>query len=900
MEIIVRNGKWFTVNNGYPAFTKLRKNDIVFNHKQTEELFKNGYVTGSHARIVGANNNGTAHHNGTALHSGTAFASGSTSKTTFDWIERYLKKFSDAVDKFSVTAESVHKSWKDRKKYTTSEIKSQKSLVTADSKAASKYESKAKKALKGAGRATYKKYWGKITSGSLSTSEIDTSKKTGKALQKAIDYYDKYKDATQAAVEDQDKLLDMYVDLFELTESKFEAQLQSLETALDLIDAQIDTAEAKGRVNLSSYYTSKKKNLTSTNKTLQQEYDALVADRKTYLSQKGSSKGSEEYAEMTNAIAELKVEIEKNNSEIAECTSEIRQIKWDAFDSFVDRLDDLTEESDLYIDILSRQKMFDKDGKITSAGMATQGLHAQNYNTYMQQSAEIASQIKALNKEIAKDPLNNDLIERRQELIESQRDAIESAYDEADAIADLISDGYESQLDKMDDVIDKYSDMLDAEQDLYDYQKKVKDQTKEIADLEKRRAVLFGDDSEEARQQLQKIELDLEDARSELQETQMDQYFSDQKKLLNDLQDEYENTVNEVVDSLKENITDNISAAIDATNNNRDTISATINELAKKNGINLSASMDTIWNSDSGRAVSSYVNGSATAWSHTNAAVDSIKNDVKNLYGLIASNSGNSSTGSSNGSSSSSGNSSSSGSSSSSALSHTAKSIASSLAKNVSGAIAKKTSSSSGDGKIKIGDKVTFVSGKYHSTTSGGSTGNKYLGKKVYITKTSSSGKYKYYISTGKKLGSGDLGWVSKDQIKGYAAGGFISDMQKVAYQNGDDMVTINTLKPGEAVLSPEQTKQFVKLTNFLPEASKMIDTISYAYNSPNVSSSQPTGNVNISSPISLTLNLPNVKNYSEFMQTMQKDPNAAKMIQAMAIGEAIGQGKFSKYKAKF
>ena len=51
--------------------------------------------------------------------------------------------------------------------------------------------------------------------------------------------------------------------------------------------------------------------------------------------------------------------------------------------------------------------------------------------------------------------------------------------------------------------------------------------------------------------------------------------------------------------------------------------------------------------------------------------------------------------------------------------------------------------------------------------------------------------------------------------------------MQKVAYQNGDDMVTINTLKPGEAVLSPEQTKQFVKLTNFLPEASKMIDTIS-------------------------------------------------------------------------
>lgn len=66
-EIVVRNGKWFILNNGYPTFANLRKGDVVFNHVQSESLLKNGYVTGSHARLAYEN----------SFANGSAFSSGS-------------------------------------------------------------------------------------------------------------------------------------------------------------------------------------------------------------------------------------------------------------------------------------------------------------------------------------------------------------------------------------------------------------------------------------------------------------------------------------------------------------------------------------------------------------------------------------------------------------------------------------------------------------------------------------------------------------------------------------------------------------------------------------------------------------------------------------------------------
>jgi len=68
-ETIVRDGHFFTVGDNGAEFVKYRKGDIIFNHKQTEELFKNGYVTSGGGR-------GKAYVDGTAFPRGSSGSGG--------------------------------------------------------------------------------------------------------------------------------------------------------------------------------------------------------------------------------------------------------------------------------------------------------------------------------------------------------------------------------------------------------------------------------------------------------------------------------------------------------------------------------------------------------------------------------------------------------------------------------------------------------------------------------------------------------------------------------------------------------------------------------------------------------------------------------------------------------
>ena len=75
-EIVVRDGNWFTVGEDGAEFVNLQKGDIVFNHKQAQELLENGYVTSNkgRGRLVGFAN-------GSAFASGSAYDGGSTGST---------------------------------------------------------------------------------------------------------------------------------------------------------------------------------------------------------------------------------------------------------------------------------------------------------------------------------------------------------------------------------------------------------------------------------------------------------------------------------------------------------------------------------------------------------------------------------------------------------------------------------------------------------------------------------------------------------------------------------------------------------------------------------------------------------------------------------------------------
>ena len=163
METIVRNGKFFTVGDNGAEFAHIQKGDIIFNHKQTEELFKNGYVTsgGGRAKIYGESFAfGSAYASGGRLPSSTSSSSSSKKKNTsssstkssgnssksssnngssnsdsssssdssketketLDWIETKLDRIKRDIDLIDKTASSTYKTWSERNKALVSEL----------------------------------------------------------------------------------------------------------------------------------------------------------------------------------------------------------------------------------------------------------------------------------------------------------------------------------------------------------------------------------------------------------------------------------------------------------------------------------------------------------------------------------------------------------------------------------------------------------------------------------------------------------------------------------------------------------------------------------------------------------------------------------------------------------
>lgn len=329
---------------------------------------------------------------------------------------------------------------------------------------------------------------------------------------------------------------------------------QGYEQRANELNSAIDINEAKGYQISTKYYSRLISEEKKNNASLVEERKKLVKSLADSLKNGSVKSGSEEWYEMSKQIDDVTNAIDESTKSLVEYNNQLRQIKWDNFDYLEERIKTVTSEVDFMINELSREDLTSDDiGDFTDRGKAVAYLHASNYTAYLNQTKDYEKEVSKIEKELTKDPYNKTLISRKEELVKSYEDSISAAQDEKYAIIDLYTQGYEALKNRISDLISEYEKLMDAEKNAYDWQNTVAEKTKQIADLRKQLLAYSGDMSEESRAKVQSLTVSLKDAEKDLRESEYDKLISDTKDMLSDLQDNFDDVIQDVIDSLSEN-----------------------------------------------------------------------------------------------------------------------------------------------------------------------------------------------------------------------------------------------------------------------------------------------------------------------------------------------------------
>lgn len=610
-EMIVRGNQWFLTGSSGAEFAKLKKGDIIFNHRQTAELMTNGRISGrGRAKLDGSLPHGVAHNVGVSgsfifqkyktknsqasssqNYTGSGY-NGKADKEEFsdviDWIEKELDRLQRKIDQTAIVAESPYKTFSQRNKALADEYDLILNKMQENSKGIARYEAEAKSV------GLSETYAAKVRNGTIDIEAIEDEGLKEK-IELYAQWYEKALDLKDENAELEETLRDLAAQNFENLITEYEGVLGSIESKKELINTLIDRASLMGEFVSKEFYNElieqEEKNLnllSNKRQELNDELNALV-----------DSGEVEMYSEKWY---EYKAEIENTDIAIAEATNSMleynnaaRELDWERFDYAEERIGRVIDETKFLADLMGDDNLFDPEtGAATDKVMTLMGLHSQAYTAYMDQAEQYGDEIEAINAELARDPTNQLLIARKEELIDAQHEAVLSANEEKQAAVELAAEGYKQQLDAMDKLIEKKKAARDADREMYEYERDITKQTSEIANIQKELAVYEQQNTEEARKKVQELRTALADAEENLQDTQYEKFISDQDKMFDVLMTEYETWIDERL----ANTDELFNELIDDVNANSEEIQQSLEDLATSFGVDLSTEMQNIWASD--------------------------------------------------------------------------------------------------------------------------------------------------------------------------------------------------------------------------------------------------------------------------------------------------------------
>ena len=848
---------------GYADATK------IFNYIQSDiknnKLNANNFITKPH--YGGGSSTRSAQNKANKSGGGGSGSEKEPTKKDYDWIETLISRINRQVSNLGKTVSATYKTWSTRNNALAQELGSVNQQISAEQQAYNKYMQLANSVGLPEGYASL------VRNGTIDVSTIQDDDLNDK-IEKYQNYYNKALEASDAVQDLQDKLAELAKTKFDNVNSEYEAQLKQIDHSINVYDKMIDTAETQGYIASQKYYNALISTEGSNISKLQLQYSSLTSARNEAMKAGNIAKYSEEWYSMTDSINSVEEAIQDANKSLIEYKNNLRQVNWDFFDKQEDYISKLQDESDWLIDLITTEnKLFNSDnGKITSSGKAVEGLHAINYNAYMTQADDYAKEIKKIDAEIANDPANTTLIERRQELLEQQRDMIKSAEDEKSAIKDLVSDGYDALSEALKKIADNYLDTLNAQKDLYDYAKTIREQTKAVAQYEKQLEAIKNDTSEETKAQIQQIKVKLEDAKQDLADSEYNQWISDQQNIIDTFESDLEDWINSRLDDLDE-LVQNV---IDQTNTSASEINDVIEKEAGDVGYTVSDAISKVMDVDSTNGtnmVNFYDKTFPNEMTTTRNSIDAIKNllqamkdaadkkaqeEIKKQQAAQQAISKPASSSSSSSSSSSNSNSS-----------------------NNSGT----SSSSSGWGSWFVHKADSYPKSKLRINSS---IVDRLKLHNFDSSQSDRAGYYKAMGGSGTYVGSASQNnWMISEMRKhGFKQGGTIGKLIRSAGEDGFVLA-----RTGEEILSKEKLIMLKDALQYIPQNYNIAST-----SLPKFTQKASNSSVDVKVDFGgITMN--GVNNPEEFVTELQKSKRFEKIVQSITVDTAMGKNSLGKYK---
>lgn len=819
-------------------------------------------------------------------------SSSEPSPQDFNWVERLLSKISKAYDRLKNKVSDTTRTWLNRNNALSDSMETLLSEINAQSDAYDFYMDR----FNSYDLSDY--YKDQIANGSFNIETVyDENLKD--AISDCQDLYDKAQDAADSVQSLNIEIRQLAKSRFDNIQSQFEEVLGKVNSIKDLYSKDNDLLEEQGwfasTLLNNSMIEQEQKNLVK----LEQERDALTKALNSAMASGKIEAESEDWYSMQSAIDDCTSSIYDAKKALVEYDNAIRQINWDAFDRTRDDVNNLIDETQFLVDLLKDEDITDDNGNMNENGKAAQALIAQKYQLYLNQAKAYKDEILKINEELANDPYDKELLDRKQELIKAQQEAINSSISEKDALKDLVQEGYDTFLDKLDEVIQKYKDLMNQQKDAYDYEKSIAEKTKALNALEKQYSAVQGDNSEEGKKNIQQLKDQINTAKDDLKDTEYEKLISDTQAILDNLADTTKTWLDERLDSF--DIT--MQEIIDQSNENASNISQTITDTAENYGYKLSESMSNIWSTNASNitnGINSVLGDFSNKFVEGNNAINKVCGDINAAVQGLLKNSNDE-----------------------------AQRVADEIARQQAEQNANTDGGYSDGGGSSGGSNDwsdNWDNSDSGSSDDGGSWGDWFyhleddypkdllevdssiVDRLKYNDIDSSFGARADYYSAmggdGEYYGSSDQNIWMLDQLKshGYKNGtkSATAGIHRTDEKGlGSEVIfskkygTLRKLDAGDMVFNADQVEKLWNISKGITTPNMYMDNLGAKLpDIPNISN-------NLANKVDVefgdvTLSLPNVKNYEDFMKQMVSDKRFLKAVQEGTLGQVLGRNSLN------